>query len=105
MRKLAAAVFALVFATAALTISPQSAKADSPLLAIGGIVVGLLAIHHIARHAHAGHPHHGTLHILHRLDPRHVQWCEDRFQTYDTTTDLYYYAPGKQRHCASPYSG
>lgn len=36
-------------------------------------------------------------------DP-HTAWCIDRFQTYDPQTDLYFYAPGKQRHCNSPYN-
>jgi hypothetical protein len=35
---------------------------------------------------------------------RHTEWCEDHFQTYDEDTDLYFYAPGKQKHCESPWS-
>ena len=34
----------------------------------------------------------------------HVDWCEDQYQTYDPSTDLYFYAPGKQKRCNSPYN-
>jgi hypothetical protein len=37
-------------------------------------------------------------------DDRHVDWCEAQYQTYDEDTDMYYYAPGKQRQCISPWS-
>lgn len=35
---------------------------------------------------------------------RHTEWCEDQYQTYDEDTDLYFYAPGKQKQCISPWS-
>lgn len=37
-------------------------------------------------------------------DDRHTDWCESQYQTYDEDTDLYFYAPGKQRQCISPWS-
>lgn len=36
-------------------------------------------------------------------DP-HVEWCLSRYRTYNPATDLYFYKPGKQRYCISPYS-
>jgi hypothetical protein len=36
-------------------------------------------------------------------DDRHVAWCENQYDSYDEDTDTYYYAPGKQRRCNSPY--
>jgi hypothetical protein len=33
----------------------------------------------------------------------HADWCDERYQTYDRSTNLYYYAPGKQRECDSPH--
>jgi hypothetical protein len=33
----------------------------------------------------------------------HEDWCDNQYQTYDRGTNLYYYAPGKQRECNSPY--
>jgi len=35
---------------------------------------------------------------------KHVSWCENHFQTYDEDTDMYFYKPGKQKHCDSPWS-
>jgi hypothetical protein len=35
-------------------------------------------------------------------DDYHVTWCKNHFQTYDEDTDMYFYAPGKQKHCNSP---
>jgi len=35
-------------------------------------------------------------------DSSHVSWCKRQYQTYDEDTDMYFYAPGKQRHCNSP---
>lgn len=32
----------------------------------------------------------------------HVAWCSERYQTYNEETDMYFYAPGKQRRCVSP---
>ncbi|HEX9905552.1 MAG TPA: hypothetical protein VGA77_11360 [Propylenella sp.] len=34
----------------------------------------------------------------------HVQWCAGAYVTYNPATNLYFYAPGKQRHCDSPYN-
>jgi hypothetical protein len=34
----------------------------------------------------------------------HVNWCSSHYVTYNPSTDLYFYAPGKQRHCNSPYN-
>ena len=34
----------------------------------------------------------------------HVAWCESKYQTYDEDTDMYFYAPGKQTYCISPWS-
>lgn len=34
----------------------------------------------------------------------HVTWCEKKYQTYDEDTDMYFYAPGKQTYCISPWS-
>jgi hypothetical protein len=36
-------------------------------------------------------------------DDLHVAWCHNHYQTYDESTNLYYYAIGKQRECNSPY--
>ena len=33
----------------------------------------------------------------------HVDYCEERYQTYDPDTNLYYYAVGEQTECDSPY--
>ena len=35
-------------------------------------------------------------------DSYHVSWCKSHYQTYDEDTDMYFYAPGKQKHCNSP---
>ena len=32
----------------------------------------------------------------------HVSWCKSHYQTYDEDTDMYFYAPGKQKYCNSP---
>jgi hypothetical protein len=34
----------------------------------------------------------------------HVNWCSNHYVTYNPATDLYFYAPGKQKHCNSPYN-
>lgn len=34
----------------------------------------------------------------------HVNWCLNRYRTYNPRTNLYYYVPGRQRHCNSPYN-
>lgn len=34
----------------------------------------------------------------------HTEWCDAHYKTYDEDTNLYYYAPGKQRECVSPFS-
>jgi hypothetical protein len=33
----------------------------------------------------------------------HVEYCEERYQTYDPDTNLYYYAVGEQTECDSPH--
>ena len=33
----------------------------------------------------------------------HVEYCEERYQTYDPDTNLYYYAVGQQTECDSPH--
>jgi len=35
---------------------------------------------------------------------RHVEWCGDHYKTYDEDTNLYFYKPGLQRECVSPFS-
>jgi hypothetical protein len=37
-------------------------------------------------------------------DDRHTEWCESHYQTYDEDTDMYFYKPGKQTRCISPWS-
>ena len=73
---------------------PQPAKADSALLILGGLVVGALVVAH----------HHPSFRSLHPWDSRHVSWCQSRYRTYNRSTDLYFYKPGQQRRCRSPYS-
>jgi hypothetical protein len=34
----------------------------------------------------------------------HTDWCEAQYQTYDADTDMYFYKPGKQKRCISPWS-
>lgn len=35
---------------------------------------------------------------------RHVEWCEEHYTTYNEDTDMYFYKPGKQKRCISPFS-
>ena len=95
MKKFAAIGLGVALAAATLTTSPQPAKADPALWILGGLVVGALVIAH----------HHPSFHSLHPWNSHHhVNWCESRYQTYDRSTDLYFYKPGQQRRCRSPYS-
>lgn len=38
------------------------------------------------------------------LSRSHVQWCLDRYRSYNPRTDLYMLRRGVWRHCISPYS-
>lgn len=94
MKKFAAAGLGAALVAATLTTTPVPAKADSPLLILGGVVAGALLLSH----------HYEPLKVIHPLHWKHVHWCKNRYQTYNASTNLYYYAPGLQRHCVSPYS-
>jgi hypothetical protein len=37
------------------------------------------------------------------LPAAHVQWCMNRYQTYDPATDMYFARVGVQARCSSPY--
>ncbi len=93
MKKLAALSLGVALFAATLTSAPQQAKADNPVLFFGAVVVGAAVAYHLL------HPH-----GFHTLHWKHVRWCEANFKTYNRYTDMYYYKPGKQRRCNSPYN-
>jgi hypothetical protein len=33
----------------------------------------------------------------------HTDWCDNHYQTYDEDSNLYFFKPGKQTQCVSPY--
>jgi hypothetical protein len=33
----------------------------------------------------------------------HTRWCEQRYRTYDPSTDMFYAQPGVRQYCHSPY--
>ena len=106
MRKLLAGGLGLVFAASVLTAAPQPAEARST-----GTILGILAVGAIVGYAYHYHylPPPRRHHRGHIVGPfhrgSHVHWCESRYRTYNRYTDLYFYEPGKQRRCRSPYSG
>jgi hypothetical protein len=55
-------------------------------ITLPGIALGLTA-----PHAHAG------------LPTAHVQWCMNRYRTYDPATDTYFPRIGVRARCSSPY--
>lgn len=88
MKKVAAMVLGVALGAATLTTATtEPAKADGGLF-LGGLAVGLVIAHH---------PY------IAPWNWHHVHWCQARYRTYNKYTDLYYYVPGKQRHCQSPY--
>ena len=94
MKKLLAMGLAVGLGAATLTATTaQPAKADGGLF-LGGLVLGYVVGSH---HPWPHHSWHGHWHS------KHVWWCENHYRTYNRYTDLYYYRPGKQRHCVSPY--
>lgn len=109
MRKiLATATATAVIAGAAVATTAAPANA-------GGLSFGFGWGHH-------GWGHHGWGHPWHRrhgfdvvvevpitetyveTEDAHTRWCEETFRTYDPVTNLYFYKPGKQRECISPFS-
>ena len=90
-RKLAAIGLSLALAAGAMTTTVQPAKAELGTF-LGGLVIGYIV------GVHVDHP------PLFTWRHKHVSWCEAKYRTYNRYTDLYYYKPGLQRHCVSPYS-
>lgn len=101
MKKLPAIglAIALVFATVSATSQP--AKADVGTF-LGGMLLGVIVAPHVYDHHYRHYPPRRPMAHSHQW--RHIQWCEAKYRTYNRHTDLYYYKPGKQRHCRSPYS-
>jgi hypothetical protein len=101
MKKLAAIGLAAAIGTASLTATSAPAKADAGLF-IGGLIIGaIIGEHHQPFKRIFHHRSHSG---WHGGASGHVSWCESRYQTYNPHTNLYYYKPGLQKHCVSPYS-
>jgi len=112
MRKILVTASAALFATLAVAALPTSASA-------GGISVGF-------GYGYGGYNddwydyHHGVVvevPIVVEDDDyddyddyddedsdAHTEWCEENYKTYDEDTNLYFYKPGKQKECVSPFS-
>lgn len=102
MKKLAAIALGAALMGTAVTATPQQAKADAPLLLLGGIAIGAAVVYH---HYINPSPSSHSVHVLNPFSWKHIHWCKSHYKTYNPDTDLYYYAPGLQRQCVSPYSG
>jgi hypothetical protein len=88
MKKVAAMVLGVALGAATLTAAPQPAKADGGVF-LGGLVLGLIVGAH--------HPEWSP------FNWHHVHWCQAQYRTYNKHTNLYYYKPGHQKACRSPY--
>ena len=112
MRAFASLALAATIGVAAMAGSAEKAEATDWGAAIAGFAIGALVAPHITQ----GHVYYGPPppRVYHRAPRRHfqhgygqnahVQWCSWRYRTYNPYTNLYFYRPGRQRHCISPYS-
>jgi hypothetical protein len=107
MRKILVTGAAALFATLAIAAMPATASAGGVSFGVGyGWGGGYYG---------GWHPYHNHVYVQvpvvvddYNDDESdwdmHVEWCEDHYQTYDEDTNLYFYKPGKQKACVSPYS-
>jgi BA14K-like protein len=49
-------------------------------------------------------PHHPRPRPVIRLTQAHVQWCYDRYRTYDHRSNSFVIRHGQRAYCVSPYS-
>lgn len=106
-----------------LSVTSQQAKAGDADILIAG-AAGLVAGAIIANNAHHGtievhHRRYGHFGPRHRYGPggyhgpsprmirwrRHVNWCYNRYRSYDHRTNTFVAYSGRVRDCRSPFVG
>ncbi len=110
MRKiLAAAIATTLIAAASVAVTAAPANAGGIYVGIGGWGsgwgpgYGYYGYHHPRVVAVPVYEDDYDDYDTGGLPEAHVDWCDDHYQTYDEDTNLYFYKPGKQRQCVSPY--
>lgn len=94
MRKILATAFATTLIAAASVAATTPANAISFHFGVGGF-----GYHHYAPHVYVEAP---VVYDSYSDWDLHADWCS-KYKTWNPKTNLYYYVPGKQKPCISPY--
>jgi hypothetical protein len=93
-----------LLAVGGLSADPAPAKADGGL--ITGLIIGGIAGHVITRHHDRHYYGHPRRHVRHyNAHDAHVNWCHNRYRSYNAYDNTWLSYSGHIRQCRSPYWG